>query len=146
MLYNRQGKPAELMLRVSENVQPRWHRIRSTPEQVPAEAPVLAVRGWFRMSSKWNVSWRQTCYSHCGRLFKREKKAAMWNVCTASVNAGVWRYYQTKHTAAWQWPREFTFCMAYIKRLLMQHDKVNTRSCIVIVGYVNIKGRHSHFI
>lgn len=31
---------------------PRWHRNRSTPWQVPAEAPVLAVRGWFRMSSK----------------------------------------------------------------------------------------------
>lgn len=53
-------------------VLPRWHRNRSTPWRVPAEAPVLAVRGWFRMSSKWNVSWRQTCYSHCGRKEARE--------------------------------------------------------------------------
>lgn len=33
-------------------VLPRWHQNRSTPWQVPAEAPVLAVRGWFRTSSK----------------------------------------------------------------------------------------------
>lgn len=26
---------------------------------------MLAVRGWYHTSSKWNVSWRQTCYSHC---------------------------------------------------------------------------------
>lgn len=31
---------------------------------------MLAVRGWYHTSSKWNVSWRQTCYSHCKRGVK----------------------------------------------------------------------------
>lgn len=45
---------------------PRWRQSHSTPGPAPTEGPVPAVRGWFHMSSKWNVSWRQTCYSHCG--------------------------------------------------------------------------------
>lgn len=48
-------------------VSPRWRQSRSTRAPAAAGAPALAVRGWFRMSSKWNVSWRQTCYSRCGR-------------------------------------------------------------------------------
>lgn len=55
-------------------VSPQWHQTHSTLWPIPAMGPVLATRGWFRMSSKWNVSWRQTCYSHCVRELIKEKK------------------------------------------------------------------------
>lgn len=88
-IKNKQTKQNSLISTISNMkykrriVSPQWHQTHSTLWPIPAMGPVLATRGWFRMSSKWNVSWRQTCYSHCVReLIKEKKNKLVLNSCT----------------------------------------------------------------